>query len=539
MSTNNKIAGGALYSLLNDDSIHIQTVLEIEAALAIDSNFQNAEGLVLELLSLISILRPCKKQKQWLKALTEIKITHDSNYDYVPSKAAVSRRSAEKKLAEYIKKYPLPAFFLQNLRPFLYNQSDFIRILWLAALFKKAPVQELSKSAESLRAALNNQVDPEKEYTFTDLEVFHSQIPDKDSDKFYENLKTLKNNLDSTPNEKDSDAIAALRWLVGLVHEEKKDKLITLPLQPEAPTELKKTKYTGTKQRSIEAQPETGKLTVHKINLSRSIDNGPPEFINLFALNPEDLNNGNGKKNSEEDLVPESEIEQQVQESRYWLIRHEKIVPIDYGRFTLAERIQVAQFISNGIVSSDPKKKLAAGLIGTMYVTGLSLADLLNANFGHDQIFDQRGVYRREIRPAQDAFTPNEMQLNHMCPFTNELSLKLPDPVASWLDSFYMFPGTLGNSLGLELEDAKQHVHSELETLRAKGCYQRIRAERIPSALAIETTLMFRDPLITFLLAAKPTQGAPKLSYYATHSAEKLSQYYQQVTQKMVNPCLI
>ena len=49
MSTNNKIAGGALYSLLNDDSIHKQTVLEIEAALAIDSNFQNAEDLVLEL----------------------------------------------------------------------------------------------------------------------------------------------------------------------------------------------------------------------------------------------------------------------------------------------------------------------------------------------------------------------------------------------------------------------------------------------------------------------------------------------------------
>lgn len=538
MSTNNKITSGALYSLLNDDSIHKQTVLEIEAALAIDSNFQNAKDLVLELLSLISILRPCKKQKQWLKALTEINRTDDSECDYIPSKAAVSRRSAEKKLAEYIKKYPLPAFFLKNLRPSLYNQSKFIRTLWLAALFKKAPVQELSKSAESLRAALNNQVDPEKEYTFTDLEVFHSQIPDKDPNKFYEHLNTLKNNLDSTPNEKDSEAIAALRWLAGLVHEEN-DKLLTPPLPSEASTEPKKTKYTGTRQRTIEAPFETGRLTVHKINLSRSIDNEPPEFINLFALNPEDLNNGNGKENSEEVLVSESEIEQQVQESSYWLIRHEKIVPIDYGRFTLAERIRVAQFISNGIVSSDPNKKLAAGLIGTMYVTGLSLVDLLNANFGHDQIFDQRGVYRREIRPAQDAFIPNEMQLNHMCPFTNELSLKLPDPVASWINSFYMFPGTLGNSLGLELEDAKQHVHAELETLRAKGCYQRIRAERIPSALAIETTLMFRDPLITFLLAAKPTQGAPKLSYYATHSAEKLSQYYEQVTQKMVNPCII
>lgn len=442
------------------------------------------------------------------------------------------------RLEGHFKDYPLAAFFLQNTRFIYPPQFQIVRTLWLAALFKNTPVHELNRSAELILTTLNLAVEELHALPMAVIKLLFD-IPWTDPHKFYEHLKIMSDSFNFVPDEIKDEGIAALGWLVGLVHEEKKDKLITPSLPVEAPIEPKKIKYPGARKRSIDAQPDTGKLIVHKINLSRSIDNEPPEFIDLFVLNLEDLTHGNGEGNSEDEIVSQSEIEQQVQESRYWLIRHEKIVPTDYGRFTLAERIRIAQFINDGILSSDTNKKLAAGLIGTMYITGISLENLFQASFGNDQIFKVGGVYRREIRLAQDAFSPIEAQINHISPFTTELSLQLPSPVAEWLDGLYIIGNTLGKRLGIDLDEAKQHVHAELESLRAHGCYQRIRAERIPSALAIETTLMFRDPLITFLLAAKSTQGAPKLSYYVTHSAEKLSQCYERVTKEMVNPCII
>ena len=201
----------------------------------------------------------------------------------------------------------------------------------------------------------------------------------------------------------------------------------------------------------------------------------------------------------------------------------------------MPERTKIIRFINDKIVTADRSMQIAAGLIGTMYITGLTLENLLNSSFGEDQTFKEAGGYRREIRMPREGFVPNEIQIEYIAPFTTELSLQLPEPIASWVDNLYTPQRTLGQSLELELEDAKQHVYAALKILREKGRYQRIRAERIPAALAIETTLMFRDPIVTFLLASKSTQGAPKLSYYVTQSAEKLAQYYNQVTKEMVS----
>lgn len=94
---------------------------------------------------------------------------------------------------------------------------------------------------------------------------------------------------------------------------------------------------------------------------------------------------------------------------------------------------------------------------------------------------------------------------------------------------------TISQRLSTDYESAKIQIYSELDILRKKSRFQRIRPERIPAALAIETTLMFRDPAITFLLASTANQSAPKLNYYVTHSAENLAVLYTQVTNKMVS----
>lgn len=571
MNTNSKIISGALCSLLCDDSIHKQTVLEIESTLGIDSSFPAAEELALQLHTCVSQIKPCPKQEQWLHALTEIKtgllsvygdtqedeplfISFESPglYEYESLDEDWDAEEDEEffrnmrevnlysnmprgRLEGHAEEYPLAAFFLQQTRMLYDPQTQIIHTLWLAALFKNAPSHELNQSSKLIQATLNLTVEERHALPMSITGLLHD-IPWEDSHKFYEHLKTINESFNSVSEEIKDEGIAALGWLVGIVHEEKEDKLITPSLPPEVPAEPKITTYTGARQRSIEAQPITGEITVHKLNSPSSDDNAPPEFINLFSLTSEDPVSKNGEESLKEDIASESEIEQQVQESRYWLTRHEKIVPADYGRFTLAERMRVAQFINDGLNCSDINRALAAGLIGTIYVTGLPLEDLYQAGFGSNQTFMKGGIYRREIRLAQDAFSPSQTQINHISPFATELSFQLPEPVAKWLDSLSITSSTLSESLSIELDDARKLIHAELEVLRNNGCFQRIRAERIPAALAIETTLMFRDPLITFLLASKPTQAAPKLSYYVTHPVEKLSQYYEQVTNQMVNP---
>ncbi len=524
MCNNNEEMGGKFYSLLSPDSLHKKTILEIESALSIDKDFPAEDEFSDHLLTLLSYLEPQKKQNQWLKALTEIQTTLKKARTYIKTDSFFYELEGgppiiQYKLAEHFDTYPLPAFFLQPTIAFLQPQAKIIQSLWLSALLNKAPKHELNRSADLLRVALTSVTD--------DHEFFMDQVPWGSLENLRKHIKTLNSLFKAISENNESEAVAALRWLTTFVHSKISKKLVIS-------TTSKRKKNTFLGVSDIPSEPlDGGDLVVHKFIKSLGIDDEPPEFINLFAIQ---LTHEETQESAEDDLAAsEDEVEQRARESRYWLIRHEKLVPTDYGRFTMPERKQIAKFINDEIVSSDHSKQIAAGLIGTMYLTGLSLEDLLQTSFGGDQTFARGGVYRRKIRLAQDAFTPNEIQLKDIAPFTTVLTLQLPQPIASWLDNLYMLSNTLGQSLNLELEDAKKHVYAALKVLRAKGCYQRIRAERIPAALAIETTLMFRDPLITFLLASKPTQGAPKLSYYVAHSAKMLAQCYEQITKKMVS----
>lgn len=537
MSTDNKILGSKLCSLLQADSKHKKTVLEIEAALAIDDDFPAVENIIYHLLRLLSHDKLSRKQQQWHDALVELYTAggfkhnktplltyHDDLSDYTKWLISYGVDLWRSPLEGKINIYPIATFFSAENETIAYGFAP----LLLNALLETLPQHQLNTTAVLLHKWLcyDDQLEDPAEAALLE------KLPNYCDCHFCpdEFLRALKDFSDSLPKESNSEVIRIIRYLLKFTHSPKPHDLVTL-----IPKEKTPTAFLGYRKTVPDEKPGRGELAVHKLNISRSIDNESPELIDLFSASQDEYISVNSAGNTDDTkLATEEEIDQQSQESRYWLIRHEKIVPTDYGRFTMPERTKIIQFINDKIVSTDHSLQTAAGLIGTMYLTGLTLEDLLNSSFGDDQTFKEAGGYRRNIRMPREGFVPDEIQMKYISAFTTELNLQLPEPIASWLGNLYMPQGTIGKSLNLELEDAKQYVYTALKVLREKGCYQRIRAERIPAALTIETTLMFRDPLITFLLAAKSTQAAPKLSYYATHSASKLTQCYEQVTKKMV-----
>lgn len=79
-------------------------------------------------------------------------------------------------------------------------------------------------------------------------------------------------------------------------------------------------------------------------------------------------------------------------------------------------------------------------------------------------------------------------------------------------------------------------VKDGFEQLRDNGRLFRIRLERIPAALALETTLRFRDQVTTYLLTARENQAAPKLSYYVSCSTDEIIQAYGVIAAEIICP---
>lgn len=95
--------------------------------------------------------------------------------------------------------------------------------------------------------------------------------------------------------------------------------------------------------------------------------------------------------------------------------------------------------------------------------------------------------------------------------------------------------GLLLDCLGVEKNEARDCLDDVLVRLRHGGLFQRIRLERITAALAIELTLTFRDPSITFLLSSSSSHVAPMLSYYVVHPLTQVEDRYRQVADRMLS----
>lgn len=272
--------------------------------------------------------------------------------------------------------------------------------------------------------------------------------------------------------------------------------------------------------------PAPGHLDVRELAPGDSATGEHPDRLDLFVAADAD---GDAPAPSEQ------EIEVSARESRYWSVRLQRLVPGDASRLTSIEQRRVARLLTQWMRSNDSDHGLAAGLLALTYVTGLGLDGVMHASVGAEGTFGLEGVYRRTIRQPPGAFLPDGNLQAALEPHAQQLVLTLPTPVSRWLQlRCNGMDGTLMDVLGLGAEQALERVRAALDELRDNGRFQRIRMERVATALRQELTLAFRDPTVTYLLSGRDEHVAPVLAYYVVHSCDELAARYSQTTERML-----
>lgn len=507
---------GRLARCLKQETPEYQIALEIEAALGIDHAYpapKNITDLLLEFL--LPLLETNPKASSWLAVLSQIQTSEDGKKWRQIAPSGPDRNPLNRNFSQY----PICSYLLQVSHHETTSQSDGIKLAFLHAMLQRSSDHKLTKHANDLRIATRPQS--------KELETLKS-LPEFAAD-FIDYHKELSNTVIQKIQSGPSALLHSLRTLLELA-----------PIRRLSSASQSNVKSPAPAPKSIDttSRTPTGYITTFESQIGSATEGEPPEFDDIITT-IFDLDDSLLDADSEllsPSLLSEAAADFEARKSEYWLRRHDRLVPTDFGRLTVLERRHLATYIKTGISSPHAEQRIAAGLIGTMYATGMALNTLLETPIGPDKTFSNSGVYIRDIHRPLGAFTPSQTQLLDLQPLATRLVLPLPEPIAGWVASLCDFEiALLGDRLNLTADTATALVKAALRDLRAHTNLQRIRLERIPAALALETTLAYQDPLITYLLASTDQQAPPKLAYYAAYPAKSLVRCYTDITKGMLS----
>jgi|LSQX01.2.fsa_nt_gb hypothetical protein len=510
---------GRLARCLKQETPEYQIALEIEAALGIDHAYpapKNITDLLLEFL--LPLLETNPKASSWLAVLSQIQTSEDGKKWRQIAPSGPDRNPLNRNFSQY----PICSYLLQVSHHETTSQSDGIKLAFLHTMLQRSSDHKLTKHANDLRIATRPQSQ--------ELEILKS-LPEFAAD-FIDYHKNLRNTVAQKARSGPSALLHSLRTLLELAPVRRLSSASQPNIKSAAPA-------SAPKGIDITSRISTGYITTFESQVGSATEGEPPEFddiiTTIFDLD-DSLSDADPELLSPL-LLSEASADFEARKSEYWLRRHDRLVPTDFGRFTILERRHLATYIKTEICSPDAEQRIAAGLIGTMYVTGIGLNTLLQTLIGPDRTLSNSGIYIREIHRPTGAFTPSEAQLADLQSLATRLLLPLPEPIASWISSHCTFEATqLGDRLCLSSDTATNLIKEALRKLRTYTNLQRIRLERIPAALALETTLAYQDPLITYLLASTEQQAPPKLAYYAAYPTKLLVESYTEVTGRMLSP---
>lgn len=510
---------GRLARCLKQETPEYQIALEIEAALGIDHAYpapKNITDLLLEFL--LPLLETNPKASSWLAVLSQIQTSEDGKKWRQIAPSGPDRNPLNRNFSQY----PICSYLLQVSHHEATSQSDGIKLAFLHTMLQRSSDHKLTKHANDLRIATRPQSQ--------ELEILKS-LPEFAAD-FIDYHKNLRNTVAQKARSGPSALLHSLRTLLELAPVRRLSSASQPNIKSAAPA-------SAPKGIDITSRISTGYITTFESQVGSATEGEPPEFddiiTTIFDLD-DSLSDADPELLSPL-LLSEASADFEARKSEYWLRRHDRLVPTDFGRLTVLERRHLVTYIQTGISSPDTEQRIAAGLIGVMYVTGMALNTLLETPIGPDKTFSHSGVYIRDIHRPLGAFTPSQTQLLDLQPLATRLVLPLPEPIAGWVSSLCDFEiALLGDRLNLTADTATALVKTALRDLRAHTNLQRIRLERIPAVLALETTLAYQDPLITYLLASTDQQAPPKLAYYAAYPAKSLVRCYTEITKGILSP---
>lgn len=511
-------SNGKLCLYLDESSQYLDVISEIEAAFTIDRSFHAERNLVEELLKLLPSLRDSSRKHNWISALQEVQQNGLDGKGASWRKIAKGRENFANPLSGSITAYQVPAFILQQAVEERYEDIvHALKILYLEALINDPFGHRLFTVANTLRKKVigfSFSIKELTQFSPAHLNDYFNEFKSKTDSSiiFFSELHSIIDNLllkiDKEPSAKptvDNPTPDIPKTIIS-------PKNPSVDRDPSNPVKILMPGGAGINTN----------LRIRSVQHKGEPEASTPDLTNFISLDNED---------SDSDL----QIEVKINESKYWLRRHQDLVPGDWGRFTPIEKSMLSDYIKTNILSGDLEKQKIVGLIALTYLTGRSVEDLLSCVVGEGYVFSKDGIYRREVSRPADAWSPNDIQEQYLEPIASELELQLPNIVIAWMTkNLGTSKSILADALELSLDKANDQIRNVLEDVRKNGQFYRIRLERIQSALALETTLMFQDEVVTYQLTSAANHAPSMLSYYVAHDTDYLSKCYEQVTSQLV-----
>lgn len=509
----------ALPSYLPDTSIHLPVAQEIEMTLGLGKRFPancNIVECLIELLETKGLEDAPNPEKRaaWLSALIQIN-TAGIAAGWV--RAANTARSGNP-LGGQFGRYPVAAFLLQQSAEITDLQTQGIAILYLTALMSSSLS---SKSLQDIAHILRQAIAPS-----SDLTYFVSRFPTFST--YSEYCDSCSSHIATKGNSGisgEQDFLRSLSQILNLSQRLVKPNHIDPNIGSPRPAWETHQPIQGT--RGIDVNLDSGHVTDKLVSIE-DVDKGEAPQTKLLFAPP--------KPEGQEDITSdEAEIDAGARESRLWLSRHQRLVHNMTGRFTPFERRHIASFLHKELTSEVSQRQIIGGLLGLMYVMGRDLDSVFKTKVGKDGEIGPSGIYVRHVHPPADGYKSPPQEHPHLLPISNLLELKLPETLRHWINPYTNGPTkTLIDHLGISQSQASKEISTALAVLRNKGQFNRIRLDRIPAALALETSVTVRNDVIVYHLAGQSNHGAPMLGYYLTPSIQHMAKVYRDVTQSMM-----
>lgn len=211
--------------------------------------------------------------------------------------------------------------------------------------------------------------------------------------------------------------------------------------------------------------------------------------------------------------------------SRRWIANLLRLVPNDYRRFLHPEKEHFVNFLTAAISSKNKLRRDSAGLIFLSYITGRNTTDVGKLTVGKDCDLDPAGYYRRKILLPPTAFNADE-NVKGQRERIEFIRLKIPKIIVDWLKLLPKKNDKLSECIGASQEELNIAITSLFEEIRTPVQFNRIRADKVPAALSLELTLLYRDESLTHILSGKINHAHPTLTFYNAHEAKFVERAY-------------
>lgn len=516
----------SIHALLNPPSHWNDAVLsDVVHAFALDDRFPAPANLFDALIEHLEdphwSAQQSARRAEWSRVLRQVR--DDPPAGGWPRAAVPSSQRSTNPLSPRISAYPLASLFLQRPDIQLRRQAEAFRALVLAAVLVDPASGPSASATDVLRQSIVPRNDCRKFVSsFPGPGSFIEYIPALNS-----HLKELQSNVGELTSMEAKLASVLGRLLTRVVVTTGDGRPKELPdAQEPRPQSTPRTRSGG--RRSTPFAIPGAQIDLYLLSSPGAQPDEPPD--QFIAVSPELRAN-----EADDPDLPDAAAESSLGQTRYWVARHQRLVPCDTGRFTPFERNSFVGTLHAALHDPNPMTVDAAGVLALVYLTGAPLDRVMEHRLGGTTDLVAPDTFRRVVPEPDKAFSPSDELEPYVESRASHVDLPLPGIVADWLNARASgYCGSLLDCLGHSTTDLRQRIKEQIECARSNGRYRRVRLQRLAPALGLEIRLATADDVAVHILSGGEGQASPLLAHYLVHYVEYLQALYAEATARLL-----